>query len=132
MEHIEQNSTLEKALFYPHLEKMASDMKFISIVSIIFAAISSIAIVTVPITILQIIAAIRLRNAADDIKKYIKEEDFAHMKEAWLNIGKYMNIVKILLIINIVLFVVCILFCFISRSMMMGPMMMGHGMMHCM
>ncbi|MEI6091087.1 MAG: DUF5362 family protein [bacterium] len=132
MEHIEQNSTLEKALFYPQLDKLASDMKFISIVSIIFAAIASIAIVTVPVTILQIIAAIKLRNAADDIKKYIKEEDFAHMKEAWLSIGKYMNIVKILLIINIVLFVVCMIACFFSCRFM-GPGMMGPGMMmHCM
>ena len=94
MEHLEQNSTLEKALFYPQLDKMASDMKFISIVSIIFAAIASIALVTVPITIMQIIAAIKLKNAADDIKKYIKEEDFAFMKEAWLNVAKYMNILK--------------------------------------
>jgi len=122
MEHLEQNSTLEKALFYPQLDKMASDMKFISIVSIIFAAIASIALVTVPITIMQIIAAIKLKNAADDIKKYIKEEDFAFMKEAWLNVGKYMNILKILLIINIVLFVIGIIACFASCSMM-GPMM---------
>ncbi len=125
MEHLDQNSTLEKALFYPQLDKMASDMKFISIVSIIFAAIASIAIVTVPITILQIIAAIRLRNAADEIKKYIREEDFANMKEAWINVGKYMNILKILLIINIVLFVVCIVACFASRTFM-GPMMMHY------
>lgn len=123
MEHLEQNSTLEKALFYPQLEKMASDMKFISIVSIIFAAIASIAIVTVPITILQIIAAIRLRNAADDIKKYIKEEDFAHMKEAWLNVGKYMNILKILLIINIVVIVFSIFVCIMSFSMFAPRMM---------
>lgn len=122
MEHLEQNSTLEKALFYPQLDKMASDMKFISIVSIIFAAIASIAIVTVPVTILQIIAAIKLRNAADDIKKYIKEEDFGFMKEAWLSVGKYMNILKILLIINIVLFVIGIIALFTSCSMM-GPMM---------
>jgi len=123
MEHIEQNSTLEKALFYPQLEKMASDMKFISIVSIIFAAIASIAIITVPITILQIIAAIRLRNAADDIKKYIREEDFAHMKEAWLNVGKYMNIMKILLIINIVVIVFSIFVCIMSFSMFAPRMM---------
>lgn len=123
MEHLEQNSTLEKALFYPQLEKMASDMKFISIVSIIFAAIASIAIITVPITILQIIAAIRLRNAADDIKKYIKEEDFAHMKEAWLNVGKYMNILKILLIINIVVIVFSIFVCIMSFSMFAPRMM---------
>lgn len=116
MDNLEPKTTLEKALFYPHLDKLASDMKFISIVSIIFAAISSILIVTIPITIIQIIAALRLKNGADDLKKYLQSEEFSFMKEAWLNIGKYMNLVKILFIVDIVAVVFGIIIMFMSSS----------------
>ncbi|MFC1477754.1 DUF5362 domain-containing protein [candidate division KSB1 bacterium] len=97
----EQTQTPLTGSQFPSLPGMASDMKFVGIMSIVYGAFSCLncigAIWGIPI----IFAGIRLREAAEKFDEFLRTNTADHLESAFERQGRCFFIVKVLLIISI-------------------------------
>ena len=84
------------------IRTMASDMRFVGIVSIILGALNSIMIVTAIIGVPVIFAGIRLRESAMHFQTFAEGDDQTALKHAHERLSRSMHITKVLMIIYIV------------------------------
>lgn len=91
------------------LMKMAKDMNFLGIVSIIYGAFSCISIIGAVIGVPVIITGIRLRESADAYRAYIESDDKGMMYRAVERLSSFFYIYKVIAIIYIVLIALSII-----------------------
>ncbi|MFH5833973.1 DUF5362 family protein [Halalkalibaculum sp. DA3122] len=92
-----------------HVDRMARDMKFFSIVYIIQGALLCLTIVGAIIGIPMIIYHLKLRDSADSFRKFAKSTDFFHLARAFEDQRKFFFFYKVLIIVMIVLFLLYII-----------------------
>src|SRR6056297_2919368 len=80
------------------ISTMASDMRFVGIVSIIIGALNSIMIVTAIIGVPIIFVGIRLRESAMHFQTFAESDDQLALKHAHERLSRSLHIAKILMI----------------------------------
>ena len=89
--------------------KMASDMNFVGMFTIIYGAISCLSIIGAIIGIPLIFAGIRLREAVDEYKIFQTSNSSAALRRAFEKQQRYFYILKILIIVSLVMMVLYII-----------------------
>lgn len=108
--------------FIEMVKKMAGDMKFNGIFSIIYGALSCLSIVGAIIGVPLIFAGLRLNEASDLFKSYINSGDFLSLSNALERQGRYFFINKVLIIIALVLLAlyIVLIIVLISSGLFLG------------
>ena len=94
--------------FHHVLFKMAGDMKFLAIYSIVYGAINCLTIIGAAIGVPMIFVGIRMKDSAEAFRAYTSVKDVNILQQALFLQSKYMRTLKILGIISIILFIVVI------------------------
>jgi hypothetical protein len=102
--------------------KMAKDMNFVGLWSIIYGAITCIGIITAVIGIPYIIAGLRLRDAANYFKSYSAHAEYFTLEQAFRMQSEFYRYIKIVIIISLVflaLYIVgmIVFFAFLATNM---------------
>jgi hypothetical protein len=109
------------------ISKMASDMKFVGLFTIIIGGFYCITIIGALLGVPFIIAGIRLREAADSFMYYLSTKDMRMLENACERQSRYFNIIKILMIIALAILVLYIFFIIIFGLSMLRLMEGGFG-----
>ncbi|MDY6910833.1 MAG: DUF5362 family protein [Chloroflexota bacterium] len=99
----------DKEMQAPIVGKMANDMKFVGLFSIIGGALYCLGIIYALVGVPMIICGLRLREAADNFAYYEKSKDTTFLERGFEKQGICFFILKILIIISLVLFAIIIL-----------------------
>jgi hypothetical protein len=97
-------------MFQFTLTKMAGDMKFVGLFTIILGGLYCLTIIGALLGVPFIFAGIRLREAADSFMYYISTKDMRMIENACERQGRYFFIMKVLLIIALAFIVLYIFF----------------------
>ena len=116
------NATMPQQEFNQHfiLNKMASDMNFMAIYSIVMGAITCLSIIGAALGIPQIFAGLRLRESSEAFKSYASTNNVAALQFAFERQQRYFHITKIIAIVGIVLAVLIIIFYSIVIGMLLS------------
>ncbi len=99
MEHNENYIQVNMSI--PDFRNIAGWATFNAIINIIVGALSCLGIITAAYGVPQIIAGVRLLNAADDLKRYLATNDYQRITEAFFNLNKYFKLNGIATIVKI-------------------------------
>lgn len=88
--------------FIEMVKKMAADMKFNGVFTIIYGALNCLTIIGAIIGVPMIFAGLRLNEASDLFKAYLNSGDFVSLSNALERQGRYFFINKVLIIIALV------------------------------
>lgn len=91
------------------IAKMAGDMNFLGIISIIYGALACLSIIGALFGVPMIIAGIRMRESSDGFKGYLQSDDVGELFAALERQSRFFNIYKILTIVYIVIAVLYII-----------------------
>jgi hypothetical protein len=114
-------------MFQFTLTKMAGDMKFVGLFTIILGGFYCLTIIGALVGVSFIIAGIRLREAADSFMYYLSTKDARMIEHACERQSRYFNIIKILMIIALAMIVLYIFFIIIFGLSMFRMMQGGFG-----
>ncbi len=89
----------------PIVDRMAGDMSFVGLFSIIYGALTSLSIIGAIIGVPMIIAGLRLREAADNFRDYHRQGDSLALDRALERQKTYFTITKWIIIIALALMV---------------------------
>jgi hypothetical protein len=114
-----QFSGMPQQEFVQHkvMSKMASDMNFMAIYSIVMGALTCLSIIGAAIGIPQIFAGLRLRESSEAFKSYLTTNNPAALQFAFERQQRYFFITKVLAIVGIILAVLGIIFYFVMISL---------------
>lgn len=112
------NMPISNSLLQATITKMAGDMKFVGIFSIIYGAITCLGIISAIVGVPLIIAGLRLREAADSFSTYLASNDSVALLQGFERQAKYFFIQKVFLIIALVFVALYILFIFVFLGSM--------------
>lgn len=101
-EPVNMDSSYSVNLGLPDLKNFAGWATFTAIIDIIVGALSSLLIITAAYGVPQIIAGVRLLNAADNLKFYLTTNDSRKISEAFVNLNKYFKFTGISIIGKII------------------------------
>ena len=92
-----------KEMQTPSVSKMAKDMKFVGLFSIIGGALYCLGIIYALVGVPMIICGLRLREAADNFDYYEKSKDITFLQRGFEKQGNSFFILKVLIIISLAL-----------------------------
>ena len=108
------------SVFQYTFDKMARDMRFVGLFTIIYGVICCLTIIGALVGVPFIFAGLRLREAADQFSFFKMTNNPASMRAGFELQGRYFHICKILIIVGLVVLGIYIVFIIIFLSTFIG------------
>jgi len=96
------------------VKKMANDMRFVGLFTIIYGAFSCLSIIGAIIGVPLIIAGLRLRESADAFVLWLTNKEEGKLTQGFDLQGKYFFIQKIIIIVGLIIMVLSFIIMFAS------------------